>query len=331
MTASPTALVTGANSGLGFHAATRLAKLGYRRIVLVTRTRDKGDAARTRLVEETGVDPFEVLAADMGDFDSVRAAAAQLAQQGGALDYVLLNAGLMGPATIKHADKGVELAMAASVVGHHILATSLVDAGLVNEAGTIVIAGSEAARGDMPTMTLTDVPQFAQAHTGGDRVKAVDTLLHGAAPYTYNSTANYAMVKVFVAWWASALARRLPNGIRVFAVSPGATPATNAYQHQSRFMQTMMLWVMIPMMKLMGLTHSLDTAIDRYLAPLGWSTDRNGEFWASKPGTGHAVGPIEKMVHPHFHDTESQEALWGALVELTQADLVAKPILLAAP
>jgi NAD(P)-dependent dehydrogenase (short-subunit alcohol dehydrogenase family) len=315
-----TALITGANSGLGFHAAARLAKLGYTRVVLVARTIEKAEAARARLVEEVGSDPFEVLAADMGDFASVRAAAAAL-EGGGLLDYVLLNAGLVGGATVEHADEGVELAMAASVVGHHLLTTTIADSGLIREGGTIVIAGSEAARGDMPTMGLTDVPAFAAEHTGGHREKAIDALLRGRPPYVYKNMPNYAMVKVFVAWWASALSRRLHNGIRVYAVSPGATANTNAYQHQPAFMRFVMDRVMVPMMRLAGKAHTLDVAIDRYLAPLSWTSDRSGEFWASKPGMGHAVGPLEKMTHAHFADIESQEALWSVLVRVTQADL----------
>ena len=56
-----TALVTGANSGLGFEAARQLAELGYESIVLACRTEAKGDQARKELVELTGVDPFSTL------------------------------------------------------------------------------------------------------------------------------------------------------------------------------------------------------------------------------------------------------------------------------
>ncbi len=320
MTASTAALVTGANSGLGYAATAELARRGFSRIVLVTRSMQKGEDAKVRLVKEVGSDPFEVVAADMGDFASVRTAVGQLEGQG-KLDYVLLNAGLMGSSAVKTADEGIEVAMAASVVGHHVLTSELLSAGLISANGTIVIAGSEAARGDMPTMYLTDIPEFAKEHTGGDRVKAIDALLHGRAPYVYNNAANYAMVKVFVAWWAAEMARRLPEGMTVYAVSPGNTPATNAMQHQPLPMRIIMGYFMVPMMQLMGLTHSLEVAVERYLAPLTWGADRSGEFWASKPGAGHAVGPIEKMVHSHFQDRESEEALWTALVAVTGANV----------
>ena len=56
------ALITGANSGLGYEAARQLAELGYGTVVLACRTETKGDEARAALVASTGVDPFSVVA-----------------------------------------------------------------------------------------------------------------------------------------------------------------------------------------------------------------------------------------------------------------------------
>ena len=47
-----TALVTGANSGLGFEAARQLAELGYESIVLACRTDAKADLARAERILE---------------------------------------------------------------------------------------------------------------------------------------------------------------------------------------------------------------------------------------------------------------------------------------
>ena len=167
-------------------------------------------------------------------------------------------------------------------------------------------------------MGLTDIPAFAAQHTDGDRAKAIATLLRADAPYSYSNTAHYAMVKVFVAWWASSLARRLPDGITVNAVSPGSAPATNAAQHQGFIFRTAMA-LMTPFMGLMGMAHTLDTAILRYFAPIGWGADISGEFHASAPGK--MIGPMERMQHTHFADTESQEALWATLVDITGSDV----------
>ncbi len=325
-----TALVTGANSGLGFHAARRLAEEGFDRIFILARTLDKAEATRAALAEQVGRDPFVAVAADMGDFEKVHEASVKVASRGVKIDYVLLNAGLMGSSSVQTAGQGVELAMAASVVGHHVLTTGLLDAGALSTNATIVISGSEAARGDMPTMNLTDVTALSKEHFGGSLSQGIDAVLRGQAPYKYDNTSHYAMVKLFVAWWAAALSRRLPAGMTVNAVSPGATAATGFAQHQPSFVRFIYGRVMMPLMGLFGRTHSLDVATARYFAPLDWPRERTGEFWASKPGAGYAVGPIEQMVHPHLNHIESQEALWQVLVAITGSTLVQPRLAMAA-
>ena len=47
--ADKTALVTGANSGLGFEAAAQLAEAGYARVILACRTLAKAEGARRAL------------------------------------------------------------------------------------------------------------------------------------------------------------------------------------------------------------------------------------------------------------------------------------------
>ena len=51
-----TALVTGANSGLGFEAAAQLAKEGYGKIILACRSLEKAGAAREQLAARVASD-----------------------------------------------------------------------------------------------------------------------------------------------------------------------------------------------------------------------------------------------------------------------------------
>ena len=66
-----TALVTGANAGLGFETAAQLAEMGYGRIILATRTHAKGTDAKQRLIERTGKDVFDLLAIDVAEVQVV--------------------------------------------------------------------------------------------------------------------------------------------------------------------------------------------------------------------------------------------------------------------
>jgi NAD(P)-dependent dehydrogenase (short-subunit alcohol dehydrogenase family) len=62
-----TALVSSPNSGLGFEAAALRPKARYDRVILACRTLDKASDARTRLLERTGMNIFDVLAIDVAE------------------------------------------------------------------------------------------------------------------------------------------------------------------------------------------------------------------------------------------------------------------------
>ena len=57
-------MVTGANAGIGKETALELARLGAT-VVLVSRSREKGEAARQDIIESTGNPRVELLLADL--------------------------------------------------------------------------------------------------------------------------------------------------------------------------------------------------------------------------------------------------------------------------
>ncbi len=89
MTDTKTALVTGANKGLGYEIAAGLGALGYR-VAVGARDGSRGDAA-AKLLRDTGVDAFTV-ELDVTSDASVAAAAARLDR----LDVLVNNAGISG-------------------------------------------------------------------------------------------------------------------------------------------------------------------------------------------------------------------------------------------
>lgn len=319
-----TALVTGANSGLGFSAAAQLASSGWSRVILACRTLEKAQDARARLVEQTGVDPFEELALDVSDNDGVTEAVADLARRGGAIDFLLLNAGLVSGKEPKHSKDGIELTMAASLVGHHVLTMGLLDEQLLSDDAHIVIAGSEAARGDVPMFGLTDIVEYAAEHYDGDRARAVAAIARVEAPYRFAHMSHYGTVKLFVAHWAAALSRRLPNDIMVNAVSPGSAPATNAMRNQSGIFR-FMISAMLPVAGLFGMAAPVPKAARRYLDALDYDASSNGGFFASVPGK--MTGAVVEQTQAHVLDEESQEATWRAVLELSGAvsDVLSAP------
>jgi NAD(P)-dependent dehydrogenase (short-subunit alcohol dehydrogenase family) len=308
------AIVTGATSGLGFEAAAQLAEEGWSKVTITGRDAVRAQEAAARLRERTGEDVFDTLVLDLNESESVNAAAAEFAERGNAIDFLLLNAGVVSGSQLVTTDEDIEITFASSLIGHHQFTMQLLADGGLSDNARIVIAGSEAARGDVPTFSPTDLHQFAAEYFDGDLVAGGEALIRGDN-IKYKSATAYANAKVFVAWWAAQLATRLPEGMTVNAVSPGSAPDTNAGRNASGFMK----YVMLPMFKFapkgLGMSAPVETAAHRYIEVEGYADDATGTFYASAPKK--MIGPIEPMRQPHILDTESQKAAWSAVVKVS--------------
>ncbi|KAF2494629.1 short-chain dehydrogenase/reductase SDR, partial [Lophium mytilinum] len=91
--AGSTALITGANIGLGFEAARELACHKLSRLILAVRDTSKGETAKTTISKESPGCDVHVWQLDYDSYDSIVAFGAKVATLD-RLDYVLLNAGL---------------------------------------------------------------------------------------------------------------------------------------------------------------------------------------------------------------------------------------------
>ena len=89
-TAKQTALVTGANKGIGLETARQLAQQGFT-VWLGCRDEGRGEAAAKELATAGDV---RFVSLDVTDSDSVRTAAAHLRDETGALDVLVNNAGI---------------------------------------------------------------------------------------------------------------------------------------------------------------------------------------------------------------------------------------------
>jgi NAD(P)-dependent dehydrogenase (short-subunit alcohol dehydrogenase family) len=114
-----TAVVTGANSGLGLVAARELARAGAD-VVLACRNTAKGEAAAGAIAAEVPSARLEVSALDLADLGSVRDFAARFSAQREGLDILLNNAGVMGSPRRETAD-GFESQLGTNHLGHFAL------------------------------------------------------------------------------------------------------------------------------------------------------------------------------------------------------------------
>ncbi len=129
-------VVTGANSGIGFHAARELAQHGAR-VVLAVRDESKGLEAAREIPAEV-----EVHRLDLADLDSVRAFAAAW---DGPLDLLINNAGLMAP-PLRRTAQGFESQFGTNHLGHFALTGLLLGALLKTERPRVVTVSSVAHR-----------------------------------------------------------------------------------------------------------------------------------------------------------------------------------------
>ena len=313
-----TALVTGATSGLGYEAAIHLADDGYGRVIVTGRSSERAAVAARAMAARTGANVFEPMAMDLNSTKSVEAATAELARAGNQISTLLLNAGVVGGSQLVHTAENVEITFASSLIGHHQLTMGLLDADLIGPKARIVIAGSEAARGDVPTFTPVNLPSYAAEHFDSDLEKAAASLIRYDGPLKYKPAAVYATAKLFVAWWASALADQLPEGTTVNAVSPGSAPGTDAGRNANFFMRRIMMPIMKHMPKRLGMAAPVAVAAERYIDATRFGPEVNGQFFASAPKK--MTGPLHKVDLAHVNDRDSRNAAWAATVAIANVE-----------
>jgi NAD(P)-dependent dehydrogenase (short-subunit alcohol dehydrogenase family) len=130
-----TAIVTGANSGIGFHTAKHFAKHGAT-VVLACRNTSAGEQAAARIGGEVSVAEL-----DLASLDSVRRFAESVE---GPVDLLINNAGVMTPPRYRETEDGFELQYGTNHLGHVALTARLLPRLLEAPAPRVVAVASVA-------------------------------------------------------------------------------------------------------------------------------------------------------------------------------------------
>jgi NAD(P)-dependent dehydrogenase (short-subunit alcohol dehydrogenase family) len=118
------AVVTGANSGLGYHTALELARKGAH-VVLGCRDEGRGNAAVARIHVEVPDAQLEMRRLDLSDLDSVQACADGLLADLPGIDLIVSNAGVMAIPERLTTAQGFEMQLGTNHLGHVALAARL--------------------------------------------------------------------------------------------------------------------------------------------------------------------------------------------------------------
>jgi NAD(P)-dependent dehydrogenase (short-subunit alcohol dehydrogenase family) len=203
-----TAIVTGANSGIGLETAKALTAHGAR-VILAVRDQDKGRRAAAVM---PGAAAAEVRPLDLGSLDSVRAFAKDWAQE--PIDLLINNAGVMIPPLSRTKD-GFELQFGTNHLGHFALTNLL-----------------------LPQITGTG--RVVTVSSGAHQAGKIDFADLNWEHKRYRPWRAYGQSKLANLLFTMELQRRLAeagSAIRSMAAHPGYA-ATNLQSHAgSRFMR----------------------------------------------------------------------------------------------
>lgn len=126
------AVVTGANSGIGFGITRRLAAAGAE-VIMAVRNPTKGQQAIQQLQAENPGAQLSIERLDLASLQSVQEFAARLSAKGRPIDLLVNNAGIMAPPSRASTDDGFELQFGANYLGHFALTARLLP--LLRKAG----------------------------------------------------------------------------------------------------------------------------------------------------------------------------------------------------
>jgi NAD(P)-dependent dehydrogenase (short-subunit alcohol dehydrogenase family) len=137
-----TAIVTGANTGIGFETARMLAQKGAH-VVLACRNLKKGEEAATRIkaLQPKGTVTLEAL--DLSDLDSVDVFSKAFGTKHPRLDLLINNAGVMVP-PFGQTKQGFELQIGTNHLGHFALTHKLLPLLMKQKGARVVVVASSA-------------------------------------------------------------------------------------------------------------------------------------------------------------------------------------------
>ena len=278
-----TAVITGANTGLGFETAKALADKGAR-VVLAVRDTDKGRQAAARIGGDVTVQEL-----DLTSLASIRAASEELHTKFESLDLLINNAGVMTTPKATTKD-GFELQFGTNHLGHFALTGLLLDRLLDVDGARIVTVSSN-------------------GHKMGGAIHFDDLQWERR----YNRMGAYTQSKLANLLFTYELQRRLaPRGkTAALAAHPG-TSTTELMRNLPKFVERGFSLVS-PLMS--------QSAADGALPTLRAATDPGalgGQYYGPSGIAEFKGNPVVVASSDQSYDLDLQRRLWAVSEELTK-------------
>ncbi len=281
-----TAIVTGANSGVGFYTTIGLAKAGFS-VVMACRNRNKAEAASAEIRHLVVDAELEVMELDLSSTTSVRAFASGFREQHQHLNILVNNAGVLDVSGRKN-DAGIELQLATNHLGHFLLTSMLIER-MPDEPGSRVVSLSSIAH--------------KQGRIAFDDINC---------EHQQDKLFAYAQSKLACLMFASELQRRLEAASRKIlsvCAHPGGTDS-GLFDNMPRF-QYYAFRLLAPF-----ITHSNEEAAKPSLHAALSPEVRGGDYFGPQ-GFRDMRGPVGHAARtPYSEDQEVATRLWQLSEEL---------------
>ena len=276
-------LVTGANSGIGRATAEELARRGAT-VVMLSRDRGRGEAARARIATRVDGARLELLIADLASQRSVRRAAEEFKSAHPRLDVLINNAGVFWGRRQVTGD-GLEATFAINHLGHFLL-TQLLEEELKASAPSRIVNVSSSAY-KAARLNLADL----QSERGYDAMRAYGNSKLANILFTYE------------------LARRLDgSGVTANCLHPGVVRTRIGRNAPP------LIWLFFLVMKPLLLSPAKGAATTVYLATSPEVERVSGKYF---------VKQVPQPTAARTYTEETARRLWEIsekLTDLTAAD-----------
>ncbi len=282
------AIVTGANSGIGWHTALELARAGAE-VTIASRDAGKAAAAADRIRVVLPSASVRTGTLDLAQLGSVHAfAEAELADTR-PIDLLINNAGVMALPERRVSPDGHELQFATNVLGPFVLTGLLLPQILKANAPRVVTVSS-------------------YAHTQGGPTPIEDL----ESKRSYRPVRAYAKTKLANILVTRELQRRAGDRLLAAAAHPGAS-RTNLSTDTSLPMK-LITWTMRPMLQ--SAAAGAEPTLRAAAAP-----DAKPGGYYGPGGLFHLRGPaIEEQTAPFAHDQAAGRRLWNELERIGKID-----------
>jgi NAD(P)-dependent dehydrogenase (short-subunit alcohol dehydrogenase family) len=285
--AGRTAVVTGANSGLGFESARQLAIKGAN-VIAACRDRDKGTDAVRRILDESPKGNVTSALLDLADLDSVARFADDVLADHHRLDLLINNAGLLTPPEGK-TKQGFELQFGINHLGHFALTGRL-----------------------LPLILATPDSRVTTVSSLGQYIGRIDFADLQFSQRGYQPWAAYGQSKLANLVFTLELQRRL-DAVGSTVRSTGSHPGWTA-SDLTRDASPVFKWLepVVAQKTPLGVQTTLRAATDPVAA--------GGSFWGpSRPLRAFGVtGPVRQaQISVRARDIAVAERLWAVSEQLT--------------